>query len=334
MFTFHLSSGVPSIVSERKALQIIAGKNDTIEYLKSKGLVYHPNDMNVDIILIFAFLEKDSPKMKVNPKVKVIQLLTGSSKDILTTKSNLYKRFAGYSFIPNTIVFDSDNVPTGIFRKIKILKPTHGFVGSGITIVKNIAGVQNWVETNPDFKEWSLQDYVHPETIDDGHKFHIRVNLVIVCSNKTIKVFFPLTSPIHMAKKKYTEDYTGDLEEIHNVHGAPVSYNFPSKIPDGWDETDISLSNRRIRKMVIDILQEEHKFKPDWGAQNGFELFGLDVMFERNTKKPILLEFNTKTGMASPATRLQIPSILQHGVGDVIGIDFLGNTESLFTRII
>jgi hypothetical protein len=56
-------------------------------------------------------------------------------------------------------------------------------------------------------------------------------------------------------------------------------------------------------------------------------------MFERKTKKPILLEFNKKPGLGQQYFNL-ITSVLQHGVGDVLGIDFLGNTESLFTRII
>jgi hypothetical protein len=325
MPTFHVSSGRVSGGEIKKFVS---------DLMKSHGFVEHPADMNVDVILVLAFLEKDHPTLKINPKVKVIQLLSGTSKDILTTKSNLYKRFAGYSFIPNTIVFNSDNVPSGVFRKIKILKPTEGFVGRGITIVKNIADVHNWVESNPQFTEWNLQDYVHPETVHNGYKFHIRINLLVVCSNKTIKVFFPFEFPIHMAKEKYTDDFNVDLKKIHNVHGAPVKYNFPSKIPDGWDESDISLSIKRIRKMITDILQEEHKFKPDWGAQNGFEIFGLDVMFERKTKKPILLEFNKKAGLNNPYVQLQMPSILQYGIGDVLGIDFLGNTESLFTRII
>ena len=82
------------------------------------------------------------------------------------------------------------------------------------------------------------------------------------------------------------------------------------------------------------ILAEEHNFKADWKAQNGFQVFGIDVMFQEKTNKPFILEFNTKAELGLREILMFYPSFYQHGVGDMFGIDFLHGSPDLFERIL
>ena len=68
-----------------------------------------------------------------------ISLLKGKSKDIITNKFILHKNFNNSNFFKHADFIENNNLthlnlPT---QFIKILKPSEGFAGKGIKIVKN-----------------------------------------------------------------------------------------------------------------------------------------------------------------------------------------------------
>jgi hypothetical protein len=108
---------------------------------------------------------------------------------------------------------------------------------------------------------------------------------------------------------------------------------FPDDKPDGWDDADILKARKAIMGIFRDIIEVEHDFRSDWKSQNGFQVFGVDIMFQEKTNKPFILEFNTKAELGLREILLFYPSFYQHGVGDLFGIDFLRGSPDLFERV-
>uniref|UniRef100_A0A6C0K185 Tubulin-tyrosine ligase n=1 Tax=viral metagenome TaxID=1070528 RepID=A0A6C0K185_9ZZZZ len=268
--------------------------------------------------------------LKTNPNVKLLNVLTGPSKYILTVKSRLYERFSNYSWVPPSVTI-TDTIPS--FRSLKILKPTEGYRGMGISLVHNKKEVEEWIAQNTEYKEWVLQSYIQPCTFRK-HKFHLRVYLLINCSQKGIRsAWLANTWFLVQAIKPYqNSDYKNkEIHDTHMKHGH--LFHFPQDKPDGWDDGDVRTGYRKVVKIMQTLLTEEHRYKPDWRAQNGFQVFGADIMFQEGTHKPFILEFNTKAELGLKEVLMYYPSFYQHSVGDMYGIDFLQGSPDLFDRI-
>jgi hypothetical protein len=74
--------------------------------------------------------------------------------------------------------------------------------------------------------------------------------------------------------------------------------------------------------MIKDLLQDETDFKPDWNATNGFEVFGVDVIFDK--KKPYILEFNNKISLKGRSSY----------AGPIVDVILNDNSHPYFVRII
>ena len=135
------------------------------------------------------------------------------------------------------------------------------------------------------------------------------------------------------AQKPYEKgDYDNVLiHDSHMKHGH--LFLFPDDKPDGWDDKDIEKARKGIMGIFRDIIEAENDFRSDWKSQNGFQVFGVDIMFQEKTNKPFILEFNTKAELGLREILLFYPSFYQHGVGDLFGIDFLHGSPDLFERV-
>jgi Tubulin-tyrosine ligase family len=267
-----------------------------------------------------------------NPRVKLLNVISGPSKHVLTVKSRLYERFNNYAWVPDSRVFmNTDEPPT--IRSLKILKPTEGYRGMGISRVTSKAEIKAGVEKYPEYKEWTLQTYIHPATYK-GHKFHLRVYLLVnTQGNKLRNIWLAKKNFLVQAQKPYEK---GDYENVlihdsHMKHGH--LFIFPDDKPDDWTDADIRKAQKGIMKIFRDIIEVEHDFRSDWKSQNGFQVFGVDIMFQEKTNKPFILEFNTKAELGLKEILLFYPSFYQHGVGDLFGIDFLHGSPDLFERV-
>lgn len=269
--------------------------------------------------------------LKTNPNVKLLNVITGPSKHILTVKSRLYERFAGYPWVPASKTI-TDTVP--IIRSLKILKPTEGYRGMGIALVHTKKEAEEWIAQNAEYKEWVLQNYIQPATFE-GHKFHLRVYLLINCSSRGIKsAWLAKKNFLVQAIKPYKNSDYGN-KEIHDTHMKHGHlFIFPDSKPDGWKDLDVFKAQTNVANIMKTILAEEHNFKADWKAQNGFQVFGIDVMFQEKTNKPFILEFNTKAELGLREILMFYPSFYQNSVGEMFGIDFLHGSPNLFERIL
>jgi hypothetical protein len=269
--------------------------------------------------------------LKTNPNIKLLNVINGPSKHILTVKSRLYERFADYPWIPPSKTLTT-TVP--IIRSLKILKPTEGYRGMGITLVHTKKEAEDWIAKNAEYKEWVLQNYIQPATFR-GHKFHLRVYLLINCSSRGIRSAWLANKYFLVQAIKPYKDGDYDNKEIHDTHMKHGHlFHFPDDKPDGWDEAMTKSAHQKVVNIMKTLLTEEHNYKPDWRAQNGFQVFGADVMFQQGTNKPFLLEFNTKAELGLKEILMFYPSFYQHSVGEMFGIDFLHGTPDLFDRVL
>lgn len=269
--------------------------------------------------------------LKTNPRVKLLAVLTGPSKQILTVKSRLYERFADYAWVPPSKTI-TDAVP--VIRSLKILKPTEGYRGMGITLVHTKKEAEDWIKKNAEYKEWVLQTYIQPATYL-GHKFHLRVYLLINCSSRGIRSAWLANKYflVQAIKPYKNEDYGNkEIHDTHMKHGH--LFLFPDQKPDGWDDAMTKTAHNKVINIMKTLLNEEPNYRPDWKAQNGFQVFGADIMFQHGTNKPFILEFNTKAELGLKEIFMFWPSFYQHGVGDLFGVDFLKGSPDLFDRVL
>ena len=224
-------------------------------------------------------------------------LLTNIVKPIkITNKLELHKLFQNEKFIKSFIIIQK-TIPK--FTGLKILKPVNGFQGLGITIVRTSEEVDKWIKNfkHKDIRDgdWLLQDYILNPALKDGHKFHLRV-LVLVIDDK---VYMYNKSPYYLAKTKYKlEDFHN--KDIHDTHyNSNFNYFYPDVLPDEWKrKSDIS--------KVLSTVFKGIKLKPDWNSKNSFCMYGADIMFEGH--KPILLEVNDRIGLK--AVKLVVSDML------------------------
>lgn len=260
-------------------------------YLKDKGLI---EKKTFPINFIFLSGELSYQRNKVNTKRSTwISLLWGKSIDKITNKILLHNQDKPY-LIPSVIVTSNSELP--LFRSLKILKPLGGFSGSGITTVNTPSEAKEWIDSHKEFSGWLLQPYIKTPALKDGYKFHLRVYVLIKKEyNKPKEVFVSNYKLYVKAKDKYKQDDWLN-PRIHDTHYKPGDFKtFPQHSPDDWNTEDTRKADKKISSILVDLLKDEHDFQPSWNAVNGFEVFGIDILFDK--KKPYLLEFNNKIGI-------------------------------------
>jgi glutathione synthase/RimK-type ligase-like ATP-grasp enzyme len=265
------------------------------DILKKEGYT-QSNKFPVDFV--FVYKKATYYANRINAKgTEWINNIYGTSFDILTNKLNLYKRFGEQPFFPKTIFIENNIIPRITGNKVKILKPVKGFVATGIKIVSSRKEVKEWLEKNSEFKNWVLQDYILEPDLYNKHKFHIRVNVVMILrKNKQFELFVSNTCFIVTSLKTYTKENLTN-KEIHNTHfykrtDLPI---FPKDLPDGWTKKEGEQKMEEIKNIIKYIFTNENNFVPAWKAENAFYLFGADIMFEN--KQPYLLELNKSTAI-------------------------------------
>jgi len=227
----------------------------------------------------------------------------------ITDKSKLYEKFKGESFIKDSITI-TDKIPELPSKFLKILKPVDGFGGSDIRIVQTREEIEEWMNKYKHPK-WALQDYIKEPALIDGHKFHLRVFILVIDT----RVYVCNKSVFVTSNKPYKTDNWNDTD-IHDTHfkSTPKFQYYPETLPDGW-------KRKTEFKDIFKIVLKDIKLKPDWNSKNSYYIFGADIMFEK--RKPILIEFNKKPRLIKEIIYI-IPELLKT----------LFNEKSLFEQIL
>jgi hypothetical protein len=262
-----------------------------------------------------------------------ISLLEGKSKNILTNKIELHKKYQNNK---NDFLVHSDYITVSLLQKqlqklpstfIKILKPLTGFSGKGIKIVKSKSEIEEHLKQsdNKKYNEWILQDYIMNPDLINELKFHFRILILVKLDYNSLKksVYIFNTFIYVIAKEKYKKDDFLNIN-IHDTHGTPPNRElFPNVLPDNWTKSDAIKSTNEIHNIIKTLFKDENNFKPAWNAKNGFEIFGVDIMFEN--KKPYLIEINEKLGGYQDLTFI---------ISDLINLILKNKESSSITKLI
>jgi glutathione synthase/RimK-type ligase-like ATP-grasp enzyme len=219
-------------------------------------------------------------------------LLTNLVKDgPLTNKIELHKLFPEEKFIKPFQIISLGNKDSSIekqiddFTTIKILKPEGGYAGKGIYLVNGKDEAIYTIKHHRDTYSYRylLQDYIMEPALIQGHKFHLRVPILVIGKQK----FMYCKSPYYVAKSLFKQD-NFDNKDIHDTHYNPeFSQFYPDTLPDGW--------GKKVSLTFLEKVFEKLELKPEWKSKHSYYLFGADIMFEK--KNPILLEINEKIGL-------------------------------------
>jgi hypothetical protein len=251
-----------------------------------------------------------------------INRLSGSSKDRLTDKFELMKLFQTLKIGLPTLLFKTfqEHSITTFFNHgttHKFLKASDGFAGSGNKVVDSIDEVKDFVEAykpTKEFKGWILQDALETTATFHKYKFHLRVILVAVVHNRKTSIYISNYHTYVLSNEHYD---VGRLKEatVYDTHKKRNIQNgfFPMEPPDGWTIQDAEEAMRQIRQMLRSIFERHHIFQPDWKVKHGYEVLGVDVLFDTE-HDPYILEINQKMGFY-PSQTMFLPEILHIGLG-------------------
>jgi hypothetical protein len=235
-----------------------------------------------------------------------------------------------------------------------ILKANWGWQGKGNKVVDTQAGLDAAIATLSDPREIApyvkLQDveiiaseYIRDPMMYHGYKFHVRIFVVALVqgdgAGTTRKYWVGNAGVIAPAGEKYID---GDYDNTM-MHDSHFSKN-PSLIglyPDDLPDVDVSRVNAMIAKVFCVMTPHIKKF-PE--AENGYDIYGLDVMLTADGE-PKLLEINrfpsflADDKFRNPRVDIDLlrydiyDMVIQTAVAEVFGEDSVRTERSLTTRL-
>jgi len=282
------------IDTDSYGLILSISNNQIYHYLKTNENMNYSNIMPVDYIYIYGESIYDRNKFD-SKQSRMISLLSGPSKYKLTNKINFTKLFINEPFIYPSIIINRNY----LFNKeshesfLKIIKPDGGFNSEGIQIVKNNQEILQYLKNaNEKYNNFILQDYIIKPDLFEGLKFVLRASIMVRVINKIVSIYYCKYLIYYVSFDKFKLDDFNNK----NIH-TPEFYRpliFPNTIPDNYTNNDIKIINNKIITYLKTMFKNNLNFKPAWNAINGFEIFGLDLIF--SNKQPYFLELNEKVG--------------------------------------
>ena len=212
-----------------------------------------------------------------------------SSNDRGSYSGNNSRMMTQYSIKPYSKIY-----PNNLFKngEIWILKPVEGYAGSGISIVRNYSELKKSI--NPK-EEYVLAKYITNPLLYDGHKFHIRVNVIFATDGQYIVL--DTLNNARLALKPYQNSNFED-KDIHDTHfqkTRPDLLKFPLEMEQQFGQENMGYINEQINEIVAMTLQTFiPKSYPE--SKHAFEFFGYDFLVD-DTYTVYLLEVNAKVAL-------------------------------------
>ena len=200
------------------------------------------------------------------------------------TKENIYKNF------PNFVPMTSNTKFVGFINKTVIVKPINGYSGKDIFVVntqKNYEKAIQHIKKN----KWLgsiVSDYIQPDLTFEqclGYKYHIRTFIIIAAwGYSSFEYSLIATAGLPYKNKNY------DVSDIHDTHFYRNTKDYIIG-PENWRFEKIEY----IKLKVCELMSKQHiESYPE--VKNGYEILGLDIMFD-SEQKAWLIECNQTPGV-------------------------------------
>ncbi len=193
-----------------------------------------------------------------------------------------------------------------------ILKPTNGFGGKGIGIVKvegakTTDGIRDHINKFQDYTSWVAQVYIGNPMLFKGKKFHFRIYLLVSKFFGKISMYTSPQTWIYSALKEFgaPEEALKHLDDkqrhVSSMAAGQTEHLFPKEIlHDTYHELSGDVVAEYINEQFKVLLWESasdivSKFECPKGIPQCYDIFGADVMMDHNFH-PKLLEFNGGVG--------------------------------------
>jgi len=212
-----------------------------------------------------------------------------------------------------------------------ILRPIYAFGGRDIIYVHNSEDFNKAVkyyETHRDYRNqiYSDKEITVAKIITDlllfkRRKFHLRMYYIVAIIEGEISCFLLDTGKIITAKDPYNLDlpFSKDVHDTH-LSSTDADYFFPNditldNIKPNHDETNDIRKDMKIQEIrdtilkgvrniarvlsniVIGLANEKPKSMLFENQQNGYYVYGLDILV-RDNLEPVLIECNNQTGFS------------------------------------
>lgn len=218
----------------------------------------------------------------------------------------LEKTKGGRKYLLAQLSFNHKNALTTIKQlpvKYVILKPTASYGGKGVLITEktDIGNIKAHLKKYRKYKNWVVQEYLHNPMLFKGHKFHLRMYVMLFKqpNGKSYAFLYP-EGWIYTAPKKYPTTVQKAIDTMHdseihitNISAGGKGYPFPSVFNKSrakylfaqmadlvWHSTKSSLKRLRCYELK---------------NQACFDVLGIDLMVTKNGHIK-LLEYNTGVG--------------------------------------
>jgi len=233
----------------------------------------------------------------------------------------IVNKYSRCEFIPFTVEIDGRNIKNKIkllfdYKQTWILKASRGWGGKSVKIVKEFDEVKRYIRQNKQFNKWVLQKYLTDQLLINGHKFHIRLFILVVVNGRDgggsrdrgggVKVsgyYYP-EGYIYRSSKKFNLNNTKDMTiHLSNISQGGVCETFPDHFEVYFGQNKTKLLVNRIKTILrksIDVFAGSLRLYQAGGSKGqeqrvSYELFGVDIMVTSDFK-PILIEFNCQLG--------------------------------------
>lgn len=259
--------------------------------LKQKGFKYE--ESNDKIVDFFFFGTTVTRTFIQNGRIignVAVNYKLYEKKSLLSTQIGERKKILSRKFIKDYYnQFDSINFKEKDFEKGKvyIFKSEGSFGGTGIKIIKDYSEIKKINQ------EGIIMEYVqNPLLTPNKKKFHFRIYLLIYYDKGLIRFYYFDQYRIYTAKKDYVNENYSD-QEIHISTGPNTGHRFI--FPNDFIGYNIELINKEINSLLINVCKklDISDITTYSTMQSGFEVFGLDILFDQNYNVN-LLEINKR----------------------------------------